>query len=104
MQGSCDAPHLRELDCHPRECGEPVITAVGVTLRRPGVLGRPVKPGDDCGECCALCASSLSIHNFKQPRFRVLAAQCVRALPVPLAKSARAMERREAPECLRGTL
>ena len=35
------------------------------------------------------------IHNFKQPSFRILAAQCVRGLPVP-REPARGVERREA--------
>src|SRR4051794_41905709 len=60
-----------------------------------------VKPAHDA-ECVAACGIFL-IHNFKQPHLRILAAQCVRALPVSLANRARAMERREAPECLRGT-
>src|ERR1700730_46029 len=44
--------------------------------------------------------------NFKQPRLRILAAQCVRGLPEtpPPANRAGAMERWEAPGCLRGTL
>ena len=61
------------LDCHPRERGEPVITAVGGTFRQPGVLGRPVKPGDDSCECCALVRFTTSDSNFKQPSASVLA-------------------------------
>jgi hypothetical protein len=39
--------------CRPRERGDPVNTTVGVTLRQFGILGRPVKPGDD-GVACGL--------------------------------------------------
>src|SRR4051794_15800511 len=43
------------------------------------------------------------LQNFKQPSFYILAAQCVRGLPVP-REPREAMERWEAPGCLRGTL
>jgi hypothetical protein len=32
------------------------------------VLGRPVKPDDDSGECCTLARFTISDSNFKQPR------------------------------------
>jgi hypothetical protein len=40
------------------------------------------------------------IHRFKQPHFRVLAARCVRGLPVP-RETREGMERWEAPGVLR---
>jgi hypothetical protein len=46
---------------------------------------------------------SILMHSFKQPSFRILAAQCVRGLPVP-REPREGMERWEAPGCLRGTL
>jgi hypothetical protein len=52
---------------------------MGVTLGQRRVLGRPVKPGDDTGECddsgacCALARFPISDSHFKQPRVRVLA-------------------------------
>ena len=54
-------------------------------------------PREERGEVKKAPRFVFPIHNFKQPCFHILAAQCVRGLPVSLAKCARAMERREAP-------
>jgi hypothetical protein len=55
---------------------------------------RRVKPAYDAECICALL--NFMIYRFKQPHFRVLAAQCVRGLPIP-REQREAMERWEAP-------
>jgi hypothetical protein len=63
-----------------------------VPVLRSGMKNAASRPGHEIRD-----------SNFKQPSFYILAAQCVRALPVPRYLR-EAMERREAPGCLRGTL
>jgi hypothetical protein len=36
-----------------------------VTLKQPRLLGRPVKPGDDNGECCAFMRFATSDSRFQ---------------------------------------
>jgi hypothetical protein len=66
--------------------GAPVATtATGVPVLRSSVKNAASRPGHES------CDS-----NFKQPRLRILAAQCVRGLPVP-REPREGMERWEAP-------